>query len=265
MTTNNTPNTKTAQDRARDRRRRLTRPYHGTIETLKQEISLLKTMACRDPLTGIKNRAAQEDDFLSIVRTALRIGGDHFVVAIMIDLDHFKNVNDSYGHPGGDEALKHVANILSESIRPTDHLYRHGGEEFLLIAHIKNRKEMALLVERLRKKIESSPCIYNGKEIRLTGSLGAAIGQIKGGDFASDESRDGDEFLKEKSNRLWNRIVKGADEAAYRAKNDGRNKVRFALKVPILSIGSQENFAPFRRGSLTGATTRVSTLSPIPQ
>jgi diguanylate cyclase (GGDEF)-like protein len=130
---------------------------------------------------------------------------------LMFDLDHFKRVNDTYGHACGDMVLKHVAQILMESIRSSDIAARYGGEEFIiLIAH--PGKSMAMkIAERIRLIIEASEFKFKEHTIRLTVSCGVACYE-KGLDISAES------------------MIDRADKALYRSKQEGRNRVTFSLK-----------------------------------
>nr|WP_321268503.1 diguanylate cyclase [uncultured Sulfurimonas sp.] len=163
--------------------------------TLKKEFELLSSM---DKLTGILNRR-KLDEFLDYeVESANRYKQN--LSLIIIDIDHFKEVNDTYGHQVGDFVLSQTTKIISSLIRKSDIFGRFGGEEFLIIAPYSSKEESFILAEKLREKISN----YNFKEVGYkTISLG--IAQL-------EENED----VKS--------LVKNADTALYEAKNSGRNK-----------------------------------------
>jgi diguanylate cyclase (GGDEF)-like protein len=123
---------------------------------------------------------------------------------IMVDIDHFKNVNDRYGHSVGDRVLQHLVNRFNQIIRKTDILGRYGGEEFGIILKDANPKESWLLAERLRRAVEQNPLAIGDLVLPITISLGVA-------------SLENDHSLAD--------LIDRADKAMYRAKAKGRNRV----------------------------------------
>ena len=124
----------------------------------------------------------------------------------MLDIDHFKKINDSYGHPAGDYVLAEVSRLIQTKIRAEDILARFGGEEFSLILREQSAGEAALVCERIRQSIESREFLHNGTTISLTISIGVAT--LESDNYSS-----------------WNAFVQAADDALYRAKREGRNRV----------------------------------------
>jgi len=168
----------------------------------------LKDIASNDALTGIFNRRYFMEFAMMQVERSIRTNIDCFVV--IFDLDHFKAVNDTYGHQGGDKVLKETARLVKKKLRPYDLLGRYGGEEFIiLLSEIKEiTKETAISVtERIRLDINNTPVDYNGAKIPVTASFGIAYAAPK--------------------NDLET-AIKFADEALYQAKKSGRNKVIFS-------------------------------------
>jgi polar amino acid transport system substrate-binding protein len=172
------------------------------LNALKDELEIknreLKTLAVTDQLTGLYNRLkldqALEDELGRYARSGKPFG------VIMADIDHFKMINDSFGHPAGDEVLIAVSGLLRSSIRSTDVIGRWGGEEFLIICPETDHTGLEVLTEKLRSKIEKyNFCI----DCHCTASFGATV-SIMG--------------------ECVNSTVKRSDEALYRAKNSGRNK-----------------------------------------
>ncbi len=161
-------------------------------------------LAVTDPLTGSFNRRT----FLQlgekeIARTRRAKGA---MSLLMLDLDHFKRVNDQYGHQAGDEALKAVVNSLQDSLRREDLLVRYGGEEFCVLLPDVPLDQAALLAERARAAVERTGFTFRGRVIPLTISIGVAL-------LARDSTED------------IERLVSRADEALYSAKVSGRNRV----------------------------------------
>ena len=124
---------------------------------------------------------------------------------IMVDLDHFKRINDEYGHLVGDEVLRAVSEKLRNATRNYDVIGRYGGEEFLIALPNSDLEDVKLAAERMRGEIERTPIIVGARSIGVTVSLGASCS-------ASD---DADEFA----------TIARADKALYQAKNEGRNRV----------------------------------------
>lgn len=158
-----------------------------------------------DVLTGLNNRRWINNYFQRIFN---RIGyQEAFPVlsVIMVDVDHFKKFNDSYGHVAGDCALRIVSRAMENSIRPSDRIARYGGEEFLVILSDTSITMALIVAERIRRGVETAVIEQNGIHYPgLTVSLGVA--QLREDDSLSD-------------------LVNVADKALYSAKNDGRNKV----------------------------------------
>jgi diguanylate cyclase (GGDEF)-like protein len=163
----------------------------------------LRESAARDSLTGLYNHARIEE-FLDLEIRRRKRSGEK-AAFVMLDIDRFKDVNDSYGHLAGDEALRGIARILEDSVRGGDIAGRYGGEEFSVILDARSDEEVASFCERIRARVEESSFASEGKEIRLTVSLGwvrAAAEGLGPYDF-----------------------VRRADRALYAAKESGRNKV----------------------------------------
>ncbi|MGQ0643802.1 MAG: diguanylate cyclase [Gemmatimonadaceae bacterium] len=161
----------------------------------------LEALASLDPLTNLKNRRAFEERLHEEISRARR-SKESFAL-LLLDIDHFKNFNDSFGHPRGDDVLKSVARVLSRSVRDADFIARYGGEEFAIILPDSDREGAKLMAERLRLAIEE-----NGWDMRpITVSVGAAAWV----DGASSES-----------------LIDQADRALYRSKQAGRNIVTLA-------------------------------------
>lgn len=155
-----------------------------------------------DPLTRVFNRRYLETVLRRQTNISLKQGLCYSVM--LADIDHFKSINDNYGHAAGDLVLKHFAEVLLTSIRASDFLFRYGGEEFLILAGNLDLDSAYNLAEKLRKKVEVSKfAIESGKFLNVTCSIGVA--QYKG-------------------HPNYNMIVDEADAALYKAKQDGRNK-----------------------------------------
>ena len=160
-------------------------------------------MAQKDPLTGICNRSALDD----MLKRELSHAGRHqsSCALIMLDIDHFKKVNDQYGHIIGDCALKVVTNTAARCIRDGDLLFRYGGEEFVVLMRETGLEGARLLAERIRANIEKTPCHCSGIDIKMTISAGVSAYET------------GDSPLT---------LFARADEAMYIAKDNGRNQTQ---------------------------------------
>jgi len=178
-----------------------------TLETrLRESLHQLASLASHDSLTGLLNRRALyeiiEKEQARTQEAGIPLG------VVMIDLDHFKMINDQYGHLVGDEALCQVANIIMGRKRSSDHAGRWGGEEFLLVLPGASVQEAGHVAERMRIAIRSL-CIplKDGRVVSVRASLGAA------------STSPGEEFSLE-------RLIDGADKALYMAKAAGRDLVK---------------------------------------
>ena len=160
----------------------------------------------RDALTGTHNRKYFDDRLKSELAYALRHGTS--IALIMIDIDHFKNVNDRYGHAAGDVVLKQTARAISQRLRTEDMFGRFGGEEFAVILRGVNLAGAARLGERLRTTVAALPAVSQGNTIPITVSLGCAT-------LACCEQKTEVALLE------------AADRRLYRAKRLGRNRVVF--------------------------------------
>lgn len=157
----------------------------------------LMQLATKDPLTGAGNRRALDTKLAELVNVFQRTRAVSSI--ILMDLDHFKEVNDVYGHAVGDQILKNVTDIVNMRIRVTDSLYRIGGEEFVVVLDGQDLHRAAHLAEQLRTLVDANELVPDQS---VTVSLGVA--ELKPGESAND----------------W---LHRSDEALYRAKNSGRN------------------------------------------
>lgn len=168
-------------------------------------LEMLEDRASTDGLTGLKNRKTFQRVFASVLD---RLDGRHPCAVIMLDIDHFKRINDTHGHPVGDEVLRRVSEIIDKTIRKVDLAGRYGGEEFILYLDRADRKRAAGIAERLRMIVEKSRIALPGTEIGVTVSIGVSCYPADG--------------------RSVEELVARADEALYRSKQEGRNRVTFA-------------------------------------
>ena len=177
------------------------------IETARADNARLEHLATTDPLTTLLNRRALTERLTAEMERALRYDGT--VALLLLDLDHFKRVNDTYGHLVGDAVLRGVAGLLAEEVRACDVVGRYGGEEFLVVLPETDDDGAAAFAERVRERVAAHEFRGrdDGRALRLTASIGVATFPA-----ARIESVE-DLFAR-------------ADAALYRAKADGRNRVR---------------------------------------
>ncbi len=159
-------------------------------------------LAQKDPLTGINNRAALDEMMRRELSHARR--QDSSYALLILDIDHFKAVNDKYGHIIGDCALKAVASTIGSCKRDGDLLFRYGGEEFVVLMRDTGLAGSHLLAERIRTAFESSPCTCSGVDLDIRVSIGVSI--LQGNDSPVS-------------------LFARADQALYSAKRNGRNQV----------------------------------------
>ncbi|NWF16220.1 diguanylate cyclase [Pseudomonas reactans] len=171
----------------------------------REHLEVQRQKALIDPLTGLPNRAAWSERLDQEVNTWHRRGNN--LSLAMLDLDHFKRINDGYGHLAGDKVLKIIANVLRKRLRPSDFIARFGGEEFVLLMPNSSLSDALAAGEVLRAAIEACPFHFKGEPVTITVSMGVA-------QFQPGERSD--------------LALKRADEALYRAKAAGRNQVQAA-------------------------------------
>ncbi len=184
------------------------------VESQKAELELayrrMEELSLSDPLTGLGNRRFLTriiDGTIAPSLRAARSGHQERIVFSLIDIDHFKQINDRWGHDAGDRVLQHFAHRLSELRRGEEPLVRWGGEEFLLVSRVDRFEEAARLAERLRRAIADQPFkLRDGTEVALTCSIGFAP-------LAADAA----------GAVSWESVVSLADKALYEAKASGRN------------------------------------------
>ena len=169
-----------------------------------QRFSSIKNIAIYDTLTNLYNRR-YFDERLE-VEAQKSFFSDTSLSLVMVDIDHFKRVNDTFGHTEGDKVLCEIASLLKASVRKKDTVARYGGEEFILILPEAGLEESSMISERIRRLVESTPFEVGQARINLTVSLGIS-------NFPSHHARTKEE------------LVKMADSALYDAKRGGRNRV----------------------------------------
>ena len=171
----------------------------------REHLEVQRQKALIDPLTGLPNRAAWSERLDHEVN-AWHQRGNSLSLA-MLDLDHFKRINDGYGHLAGDKVLKIIANVLRKRLRTSDFIARFGGEEFVLLMPDSSLSDALAVGEVLRAAIAACPFHFKGEPVTITVSMGVA------------------QFLPGERSEL---ALKRADEALYRAKAAGRNQVQAA-------------------------------------
>ena len=178
-------------------------------EQLKETLAELEVLVTTDPLSGLPNRRSffsrAQSEFIRAARYSRPLS------LVMVDVDHFKEVNDRFGHLIGDAALRHISEIMKLCVREADMIARYGGEEFVIILPETDSEGAGYIAERVRKEIEASDfSVDQHGAIRLTVSLGIACMNF------GNEYPDLDKLLQ------------SADDAMYRAKKNGRNCVSYS-------------------------------------
>lgn len=174
--------------------------FFGTfVYAIEYQRELLNLLAIKDPLTGLLNRSTLYELLNNAQHRHNRNGTPSSILSL--DLDHFKNINDQFGHQAGDQTLVNLATLFKSSLRGNDSIFRVGGEEFLILLDNTNIKEAENIAEQIRVSIEDSHLVLT------TSSLGCSQSVLNG------EVED------------W---IKLSDKALYKAKRDGRNQVRIS-------------------------------------
>lgn len=184
---------------------------------LRSSLAQQHKKALRDPLTEVGNRLAYEEFLLSEYNSWKRHQRD--LTLVVWDIDHFKKVNDNYGHQAGDKALKLVAKLFKERLRESDHLARYGGEEFVSLHPECNIKSAFELANQLRETIASSEFNYNKERVPLTISCGLAT-------FRDHDSPE--------------QVFQRADAALYQAKQKGRNRCELEPENDTPALGGHD-------------------------
>ena len=167
----------------------------------------LRILATTDGLTGAFNRSESIAAAHRAFQDARQSRRD--LTLVMVDVDHFKAINDCHGHAGGDHALRHLVDVLRAGLRDQDFVGRLGGEEFLIALPGVPPETAGSIAERLRRRVAESPLTFGDRSIALTVSMGAA--SLSSGDASAEA------------------VILRADEALYRAKAAGRNRLELAL------------------------------------
>ncbi|MEN3792001.1 GGDEF domain-containing protein [Fulvimarina sp. MAC3] len=184
------------------------------LETQRQD---WKNRAMRDRLTGLLNRQGFKSAWFENIATTQSDGRTGTgTMLLILDADHFKRINDRFGHPVGDQALKAIARTTANSLRASDICGRLGGEEFVVAAHGVTQQQAEAIAERIRSRVSFLTIGIRGQQARLTVSIGGVF----------TTSALGFELL-----------YKAADENCYRSKNLGRNRVTFTVVTPEERMG----------------------------
>lgn len=180
-------------------------PAEHPTDYVQQIIDGLCELCTKDPLTGLANRRYFHHTIERELERVARSGDA--ALLLILDIDHFKKINDTYGHPVGDMVLQSVAQTLDACVRPMDTVVRYGGEEFAVILPACQVAFAHIIAERLRRSVEATAvCVSPGVQIHLTISVGGA--------FALQWTRSTRQF--------W---IDRADQQLYHAKQSGRNRV----------------------------------------
>lgn len=175
------------------------------IHALEEELETVASQVRVDQLTGALNRRGMDEAFVREIARARRHGSPLSVA--LLDLDHFKRLNDMHGHQAGDQALVHLARVMRALLRPTDVLARYGGEEFLVLLPDTQASEGQRVMQRLQRQLTKEYFLHANQRVLITFSAGVA-------ELLPGEARDA--------------LVARADAAMYRAKASGRNRVELA-------------------------------------
>ena len=188
-------------EKARDDLERMV--VERTRELMEANIRL-NELSITDGLTGLFNQRYFLLELETEFGKALRYGRS--LALLLFDIDHFKDVNDRYGHPCGDLVLKNLAKLLRGSLRSSDIAARCGGDELAILLPETNKSKAAEVAEKLRRHLEKSRFAWNGDSFSITCSIGVAAVPDRGIDN-------------------WNALLESADRSLYRAKREGRNTV----------------------------------------
>jgi diguanylate cyclase (GGDEF)-like protein len=181
---------------------RVAEEFNRMIGRIHESEDALASLARRDGLTQMLNRRAFDEELVEMYAKHARMG-ETFAL-LMLDLDHFKRINDTYGHSAGDDVLRAASQAMASGLRSFDHVFRIGGEEFAAILPGADAEAARMTAERLREAVASRAVNINGKQIFATASLGVAT------HYESSAPAS---------------LVEAADAALYRAKTEGRNRV----------------------------------------
>jgi diguanylate cyclase len=195
------------------------------LEQVKKELKDAQRLASEDQLTGALNRRAFDDKMNEIYEQK-----DYFQYSLlMLDIDHFKRVNDKYGHPGGDHVLRVVAQIIKQNLRGSVQLYRYGGEEFGIFLKNIDSEIVGKIAERIRRAVEGFEMTSrrDGEKLSVTVSLGFCM---------ADQAESGVELLDK------------ADKALYASKQRGRNQITDWSKLDMRRDKTTGRYEMYRPG-----------------
>ena len=207
-------------------------------------IVTLHQQSITDALTRLHNRRYLYETLPREIVRAKRNGAT--IAVIILDLDHFKRINDKYGHEAGDMALRWVGNVLMKSVRGSDIVCRHGGEEFCVALPEASQESALAKAEDIRRELEQLALDYCGQPLKITGSLGVAMYPVDGTDADS--------------------LLRLADEALYDAKAAGRNRVvaygkDVAFRHTRLAAAGEERVSAVK--PVSPMTSTISDLKPV--
>jgi len=205
----------------------ITCPWWNELSELRQRVDQLQELVSHDPLTGLFNFRHFSDTLPAVLektRRSLRPS-----CLIIVDLDHFKNINDTWGHEIGNIALKRAAGILTQQVRMVDVVCRYGGEEFVVILPDTRLRQAVEVAERIRRAIEQTTLVFDGGELNFTASMGVDV-------YRSEAPVSSEEFID------------SVDKLLYQAKHAGRNRVchrDFAEVESVTQVSQDERDALF--------------------
>jgi len=172
-------------------------------------VKQLEELSIKDPLTGLYNYRYLQKCLDEELERAQRYGHSFFI--LMIDADHFKDINDTHGHLFGDYVLKKLGELISGELRSTDRLFRYGGEEFLVIMNEISQEEVSKAICRQLATIRSHTFAFEGQTAKVTVSMGGAF------------------FPQDAESKM--ELIKAADQALYRAKDRGRDRFECSFET----------------------------------
>jgi diguanylate cyclase (GGDEF)-like protein len=184
--------------------------FAGILRRAYRDQQRLAALAVRDPLTALLNRRALLPHMNQWLSWSWRY--ERPVGVVLLDIDHFKQINDAYGHAGGDAALVAIAEAITETVRDSDVVGRFGGDEFVVLAPEADGDELDVLMSRLVNAVSAKALPVGGEEVRLSVSVGGAW--VPGGTKVAPEI-----------------LVAKADRSMYRAKEAGRNRAGEAVSA----------------------------------
>lgn len=207
-------------------------PWLDELHQLRDRVDSLEELVSRDPLTGLYNvRHLQETLPVVLERTRRN---HRPACLIMVDLDHFKQINDTWGHEVGNLALKQTAKILCKQVRIVDIVCRYGGEEFVIILPDTGLRQAVQIAERIRACIADKPVVHEHGETRMTASMGVDV-------HLPSDDRDPEAFIE------------AADRLLYRAKESGRDRV---CHRDFAEVGVESGVSHEEKDALQGLFSR---------